>query len=61
MFYVECQTEPMDVTPSTSKGSQGQPLVNNSMRPLSTSAEEEVDQQLWKLDGKIQRKRDEKL
>lgn len=51
----------MDVTPSTSKVSQGQHTTNNSLRPLSNVVEDEVDQQLWKLDGKIQRKRVDKL
>lgn len=50
----------MDVTPSTSKGPQGQ-HVNNFSRTVVSAVEDEVDQQLWKLDGKIQRKRDEKL
>ncbi|XP_058797778.1 nuclear protein localization protein 4 homolog isoform X2 [Phymastichus coffea] len=54
-------SEPMDITPSTSKGPPGQPIMNNSARPLSTPVEDEVDQQLWKLNGKIQRKRDEKF
>jgi hypothetical protein len=30
-------------------------------RSLPNVIEDEVDEQLWKLDGKIQRKRDEKL
>lgn len=32
----------------------------NASRSVS-NAMEDVDEQLWKLDGKIQRKRDEKL
>ena len=60
----------MDVTPSTSKGTQGQQQLpqahvnhssGHSLRPLSNIIEDEVDQQLWKQNGKIQRKRDEKL
>ena len=50
---------PMDVTPGTSRvGPSGQP---GTVRSLTNVAEDEVDQQLWKLDGKIQRKRDPKL
>lgn len=30
-------------------------------RSLPSVVEDDVDEQLWKLDGKIQRKRDEKL
>lgn len=30
-------------------------------RSLSSVVENDIDEQLWKLDGKIQRKRDEKL
>jgi hypothetical protein len=50
----------MDVTPSTSKA-QVQLTINNSLRPLSNVTEDDVDQQLWKQNGKIERKRDEKL
>lgn len=50
----------MEAIPSTSRNSQAQ-IVPNSSRSLTTVIEDEVDQQLWKLDGKIQRKRDEKL
>ncbi|XP_015125165.1 nuclear protein localization protein 4 homolog isoform X1 [Diachasma alloeum] len=50
---------PMEVTPSTSRGTSGRPTV--TARPLANVDEDEVDQQLWKMDGKIQRKRDEKL
>ncbi|XP_031788253.1 nuclear protein localization protein 4 homolog isoform X2 [Nasonia vitripennis] len=57
----DVSSEPMDVTPSTSKGSQGQQTTNNFLRPLSNVVEDEVDQQLWKLDGKIQRKRVDKF
>lgn len=35
--------------------------TSNASRPLPNVVEDEVDEQLWKLDGKIQRKRDEKL
>lgn len=51
----------MDATPSTSRLSQGSTAVVNVPRPLANVTEDEVDQQLWKLDGKIQQKRDEKL
>ena len=50
----------MEAIPSTSRNSQSL-VVPNSSRSLVTVLEDEVDQQLWKLDGKIQRKRDEKL
>ncbi|XP_033213216.1 nuclear protein localization protein 4 homolog isoform X1 [Belonocnema kinseyi] len=50
----------MEAIPSTSRNSQAQ-IVPNSSRSLTTVIEDEVDQQLWKLDGKIQRKRDEKF
>ncbi|XP_051158551.1 nuclear protein localization protein 4 homolog [Leptopilina boulardi] len=50
----------MDVTPSTSRTSQVQPVINSS-RSSTNVVEDEVDLQLWKLDGKIQRKRDEKF
>lgn len=51
----------MDVTPSTSKGTLGQQsTASKSSRPLSNTVEDEVDQQLWKVNGKIERKRDEK-
>lgn len=33
----------------------------NTSRSVPNVVEDEVDEQLWKLDGKIQRKRDEKL
>ncbi|XP_043280769.1 nuclear protein localization protein 4 homolog [Venturia canescens] len=51
---------PMDITPSTSRTSMtaGPPGTNRS---VASVVEDEVDQELWKLDGKIQRKRDEKL
>lgn len=57
-FYIAfCNTEsgPMD----TANG-----ITNRSSsisRSLSSVAENDIDEQLWKLDGKIQRKRDEKL
>ncbi|KAK2581786.1 hypothetical protein KPH14_002264 [Odynerus spinipes] len=35
--------------------------IIGSLRSLPNVVEDEVDEQLWKLDGKIQRKRDEKL
>ncbi|XP_011497718.1 PREDICTED: nuclear protein localization protein 4 homolog isoform X2 [Ceratosolen solmsi marchali] len=54
----DTSSEPMDVTPSTSKVQQ---VVNSSLRSLANSFEDEVDQQLWKQNGKIQRKRDEKF
>ena len=50
----------MDAIPSTSRNYQPQ-AVTNSSRSLVNVIEDEVDQQLWKLDGKIQRKKDEKL
>ncbi|XP_076243670.1 nuclear protein localization 4 isoform X2 [Calliopsis andreniformis] len=61
-------------TPSTSNTSDNAPpepgpshvtgTINrdtNASRSLPYVVEDEVDEQLWKLDGKIQRKRDEKL
>ncbi|XP_015190103.1 PREDICTED: nuclear protein localization protein 4 homolog isoform X3 [Polistes dominula] len=56
-------------TPSarlTDGGSNTNRIVQNSnvkgaLRSLPNVVEDEVDEQLWKLDGKIQRKRDEKL
>ncbi|XP_014606395.1 PREDICTED: nuclear protein localization protein 4 homolog isoform X1 [Polistes canadensis] len=47
-------------------GSNTNRIVQNSnvmgaLRSLPNVVEDEVDEQLWKLDGKIQRKRDEKL
>lgn len=50
----------MEVVPSTSRGSQSHVAVGTS-RSLTSVTEDDVDQQLWKLDGKIQQKRDEKL
>jgi nuclear protein localization family protein 4 len=35
--------------------------TQSSLRQSFTLQEDEVDLQLWKLDGKVQRKRDEKL
>lgn len=35
--------------------------VSSLSRSLPSVVEDDVDEQLWKLDGKIQRKRDEKL
>lgn len=34
--------------------------INHTINAVSNTMED-VDEQLWKLDGKIQRKRDEKL
>ncbi|KAJ8683153.1 hypothetical protein QAD02_018945 [Eretmocerus hayati] len=53
--------EPMDVTPSTSKGPQMQQTLITSSKPPTPAVEDEVDQQLWKINEKIQRKRDEKF
>ncbi|XP_015608154.1 nuclear protein localization protein 4 homolog [Cephus cinctus] len=50
----------MEVVPSTSQGSQGQFPIS-AFRSSSNVVEDDVDQQLWKLDGQIQRKRDEKF
>lgn len=62
--------------PSTSRGvsqsntPSGEPVdstelalvqTQSSLRQSFTLQEDEVDLQLWKLDGKVQRKRDEKL
>lgn len=44
----------MDTPKSTNR-------TSNLSRSLPNVVEEDVDEQLWKLDGKIQRKRDEKL
>ncbi|XP_057323162.1 nuclear protein localization protein 4 homolog isoform X2 [Microplitis mediator] len=56
---------PMDVTPSTSKGlpstSTAVASVPVTVRPVTNLEIDDVDEQLWKMDGKIQRKRDEKL
>lgn len=55
----------MDVTPSTSKGlpstSTAVASVPVTVRPITNLEIDDVDEQLWKMDGKIQRKRDEKL
>ncbi|XP_034939345.1 nuclear protein localization protein 4 homolog isoform X2 [Chelonus insularis] len=51
----------MDVTPSTSKSSSTTSVTAVNARPLTNVDEDDVDQQLWKMDGKIQRKRDKKL
>ncbi|XP_049775700.1 nuclear protein localization protein 4 homolog [Schistocerca cancellata] len=52
--------EPIDDYPekSSSAPSQNIALLTTPVVPLQ---EDEVDQQLWKLDGKVQRKRDDKL
>jgi len=34
---------------------------SGSSRSLPNVVENDIDEQLWKMDGKIQRKRDEKL
>lgn len=44
----------MDTTGSTNR-------TSGPSRSLSNIVENDVDEQLWKQDGKIQRKRDEKL
>ncbi|XP_076756687.1 nuclear protein localization protein 4 homolog [Xylocopa sonorina] len=44
---------PMDVTETTNHSGTTSQSISNTV--------EDVDEQLWKLDGKIQRKRDEKL
>lgn len=53
----------MDVGPSTSSGiSYSRPVSSGTgSRTNSSIKEDEVDQQLAKLDGKIERKRDDKL
>lgn len=52
----------MDITPSTSRGPPMAKVTSlNSSKSFSAVVEDEVDQLLWKLDGKIQRKRDDKL
>ncbi|KAK0173737.1 hypothetical protein PV328_006888 [Microctonus aethiopoides] len=58
--FSENKSEPvsMEPVPSTSRSKSGLTVV---ARPLANVVEDEVDQHLWKLDGKIQRKRDEKL
>jgi hypothetical protein len=50
-------------TPSVSVDSTELPSVQtqSNLRQSFTLQEDEVDLQLWKLDGKVQRKRDEKL
>lgn len=45
---------PMDVVGSKNRNTNASKSVQNVF-------EEEIDEQLWKMDGKIQRKRDEKL
>ncbi|XP_003399190.1 nuclear protein localization protein 4 homolog [Bombus terrestris] len=47
------ETKPMDETETSNHTINASRSVSNAM--------EDVDEQLWKLDGKIQRKRDEKL
>ncbi|KZC07238.1 Nuclear protein localization protein 4 like protein, partial [Dufourea novaeangliae] len=53
--------------PSTSSASVNKPQAgptnrnNNGSKSVPNIVEDEVDEQLWKLDGKIQRRRDEKL
>lgn len=53
----------IDLGPSTSSGiTYARPASSGTVgRPNSTIKEDEVDLQLAKLDGKIERKRDEKL
>lgn len=55
--------EPIDAGPSTSSvASHARPASSGSAtRPNSSVKEDEVDLQLAKLEGKIERKRDEKL
>lgn len=50
-----------DATPSTSGIISTSNSSNPTPRLSTTVQEDEVDTQLWKFDGKIQRKRDEKL
>ncbi|XP_025602595.2 nuclear protein localization protein 4 homolog isoform X4 [Athalia rosae] len=57
---IPSETTSMEMSPSTSRVSQGSSAMN-SVRPLANVTEDEVDQKLWKMDGKIQQKRDEKL
>ncbi|XP_012271520.1 nuclear protein localization protein 4 homolog isoform X2 [Orussus abietinus] len=52
------ETAFIEVLQSPGRNSQGPPAC---ARSLSTVVEDKVDQQLWKLNGKIQRKRDEKF
>lgn len=52
----------MDITPSTSRGPFRAKQFNaNASKSSTMVVEDEVDQLLWKLDGKIRRKRDDKL
>ncbi|XP_011151606.1 nuclear protein localization protein 4 homolog isoform X2 [Harpegnathos saltator] len=51
---ISIEPGPMDTTGSTNR-------TSGLSRSLPNIVENDVDEQLWKLDGKIQRKRDEKL
>lgn len=53
----------MNNTPSGDINDASASISNNFQQRCSTASitEDDVDLQLWKLDGKIQRKRDEKL
>lgn len=52
-MYLTLESGPMDVTETTNHTSTVARSVSNTV--------DEVDEQLMKLDGKLQRKRDEKL
>ena len=57
-FYIvlyNLESGPMDTANGITNRSSG------PSRSLPNVVENDIDEQLWKLDGKIQRKRDEKL
>ncbi|XP_076653161.1 nuclear protein localization 4 isoform X1 [Halictus rubicundus] len=54
IFRSALEPGPMEVTGSKNRNT-------NASKSVQHVVEDEVDEQLWKIDGKIQRKRDEKL
>ncbi|XP_031846458.1 nuclear protein localization 4 isoform X2 [Nomia melanderi] len=54
-----CDTPSQDAGPMDVVGSKNR--NTNASKSVPNIVEDEIDEQLWKLDGKIQRKRDEKL